>query len=92
MTVIQVTQVMNEYKLKEIAKVTMSDGFERLRRVFPTSMPVGEKRPVWIDLMSEDGQDLLDEQITISASQAKFLLKDFFKLPKKIWSKVKLEN
>ena len=91
-THIQYTAVLNQHELKEIATLTVDHKFERLRRVFNVPMKDDEEYPVWIDLMADNGYDLLDEQITISASNALWLLRDFYSAPKKYWSKIKEAN
>jgi hypothetical protein len=91
MPIIKLTQVIDQHTLKEIGDFEMKDKWERLQRIFALQTKPDEKYAVWIDLMSDNGQDLTDKQIAISASQAVWLLRDFFKQPKKIWSKVKTD-
>ena len=92
MPVIKVTQVINAHELKEITTLKVVDKFERFRRIFRADVDKAEPLQVWIDEMSEDGNDLIGDPIAITASQGLFLLKDFYKRPKKEWSKIKENN
>ena len=89
MTVVKVTQEISKTELKEIATFTVEHGFERLHRIFNVPIKAGEEYPVLLDEMSSDGQDLIGDPIIISASNALWLLRDFYSAPKKDWSKIK---
>lgn len=87
MAVIKLTQVLNSHELNEIITLRVNEEFERFKRIFPNQ--ADEELQVWIDLMSDDGYDIIDDPIAITASQAQWLLRDFYRRPKKEWVKIK---
>ena len=89
MSVIQFTQVVDKHTLKEIVKLkTPANMWDRLKRIFTEQASEDEPLQVWIDLLDDDGQDILGDPIRIMASKAVWLLRDFFSRPKTEWGKI----
>ncbi|MFA5379393.1 MAG: hypothetical protein WC455_26790 [Dehalococcoidia bacterium] len=86
--ILQFTQVKNEHELKDIGKLETTEDYERITRVVKPLPQSSAKYSVWIDRMSEDGSSLLGDPITVSPDQALYLLKDFFKMPKKMYGRL----
>ena len=90
MSVIKITQVIDDSNLNEIVTLeTDNDIWERLHRIFPNHNNQTESLQVWVDLLSDDGADIIDDPVSMSASQGRWFLKDFCHRPKKEWVKIK---
>ena len=77
----------------ELCKLEVIESlWERLHRVFPSSQSDLKPGHILIELMDGAGENILSEEpIVIPDHQAHWLLKDFFKLPRKVYSLVRLD-
>jgi hypothetical protein len=86
-----ITQMQKDGNDKEITELECPDGtFKRLHRVFTASE---ELKPgvVLITLRLENGDLADDDPLCVADHHGHWMLKEFFSLPKKVWSKVKLQ-
>ena len=63
--------------------------WERLDRILPKHQ-TDEPFDCWVDLMDREGNIVSDSPFVIRYHQAIWLLRDFFKQPRAIWTKVKI--
>ena len=93
--ILWITQVQSDGNDIEICTLNARDGtWDRLTRIFSFSnriLETSHNGNVIITLKISD-HDLSDEDpIIITDYHGQWLLRDFFKVPKKLWNKVKVQ-